>query len=621
MESYEYLDSQEFEDVIDFAIFVIEYFKNNYLIIRDFLFKDSPWDILISWKISAEHPEFINYDTFNDKGEKELSHEELVQKKIYLLSIIHTTYYNCVLASLSKNTEDGYVEGSEIDKKLYEMVADEKDQTTLMLKNDLFAIKILKFFIHAIEVKLGHSIKTNTYNRYKYELRDIHELWKKEFKKRDMDKIIKNYESNGLVEDEILIICFNKSISNQVREYISGIFRNEEEVYGFINYLFTLAYSYLIKMRESGEEIVEIEEDIIELVEGDENLTNIFFSNFNVASQILENVFDSMMEFGSKYDLSHEINDEDCKAIIRDLDEHYDDEFEPDCMLHTYSLDYDLRYIINRLLKQNDYTEFMSLLLDDREIYDLLFYTFLDARNSSFYKVEMIRKIIADVFEFLEYRLTLINNLEDRKHYEEIKNLKTDKASIINYFVNNYIYLLEKYSEYNECSDYFSEKTLFKNFKAGNIPKLDKLSLYSFHRYVNIVCGNLVELKSVDYLNNLLKSIKSSELFVIKNDAEINDKLFRLVCLNLYERLVTEQIIDETSKKNINEIIDFIEQTDDFSNLFISNPPLCMKILNLFLSLNTEDITNASEFMYRSKITDEKQIKVLKKLNKYEENN
>ena len=146
MENYNYLDTQDFEDEVDFALFIIKYFKNDYLVIRDFLFKDSPWDLMIQWEITVTHPEFIEYDTYDERGRKYFSADELVKRKIHLISIIYSTYYNCVLSALPKD-DDELVEAPIIDFYMYNLVSSTQFQANLMLKNDLFAIKILKFLL------------------------------------------------------------------------------------------------------------------------------------------------------------------------------------------------------------------------------------------------------------------------------------------------------------------------------------------------------------------------------------------------------------------------------------------------------------------------------------------
>lgn len=82
--NFDYIITDEFRSAIPFSKYVIELFKNDYRVIKDFLTNNSPWDLMIEWKLS-------------------LTHDELIEKKVKMYNVINNTYFNCFLNCLSKN--------------------------------------------------------------------------------------------------------------------------------------------------------------------------------------------------------------------------------------------------------------------------------------------------------------------------------------------------------------------------------------------------------------------------------------------------------------------------------------------------------------------------------------
>ena len=607
---YEYINSESYEEVQDISIFLIEYFNNDYIVIKDFLIKTpSPWDSVFLMKVNNN----INLVPQNIIKDKDYIDEmDLRNIKARILSEIFNNYtMNIIIPFLQEfdNTDDDVLIAS-LDGTLIDKFKKANHNPEILLYDEFYMIRIIEFYVKTLLIKTDNEMKIDTFNRYKYDVLKIKEIYTKEVEKTNFNNLLLHYIETHSKNDETKICRFDMNIAKKVRYYINMNFRDENDVFGFINYLFSLVYSFILYQAEKGEEIEDIEQEIIDVVEGDNNLTKLFFTNVTIASQIVEKLNDNIDELGKGYDLRHSIKDERKQDILRDLDYNFDDTNENNITIHTYSLDSKLKKLIFFLLLKNGESKFYDIVMDttslDSKIYDQLFELGLDPRNSDYYKIEMIKKIVSDVFEYLNY--VKIKDI-DVFNYNIIKNINSFNG-LINYFSNNYKYIIDMYIKYSNVCLFEHEKAKFNIIKNGNLNQLEKIYFYSIDRYLEIFANKYTELKYIDDINEIIDKLNDDSWNITISD-------LNKIIVYVYERLICEPPVINISQSMKEKLLFYIETREDLS--YIEYNEVFNLLRKCFITLVSSSFSNEDECSIRKNIKNENKIKILNKMKKYEQ--
>ena len=126
------------EKTIYFTKVVIEYFRNDFGVIHDFLLEDTPWDIQLAYLLE------VNID-------------EIMRHKELLLNSIITTYHNNVLIYPIKA---GINKISLVDKPYVDKIQKGFDPLTIFVDDEQCCVKMIKYFIKLLPV----DIKIVTFN-------------------------------------------------------------------------------------------------------------------------------------------------------------------------------------------------------------------------------------------------------------------------------------------------------------------------------------------------------------------------------------------------------------------------------------------------------------------------
>lgn len=584
------------DDVLDFSVDVIEFFKNDYLSIKIFLAQESVWDRNLMLKLS-------------------LSNDELVESKHKMLKNIVMAYYSMLQEIVIE--PDNMI--CKVDYPFMKLLNSGLNPVDIFVNENFCSEQMLRHYITLIQDR--RTIRIDTYNNFQTNIMDFVSIYTNNYQIFEIDKISERVDALDDKKTQQKYIAFYRSLVKNVKDYIPNHFRNTEEESDFINYVFSLFYTDLIKKRNKSEELESEELKVIDFVESDSDLVEVFDFNPSIVILILEYLYNTYQENGLEYDCRKEVCDKNVQDCLRALDDNFDTKFEPDIIISDYTVDNKLSVILDSFDKNGlSSLDIYQLLLDHTSIYYQLYQVGLDARYSDFYKRLMIRKILSDVFEFESYlKVRLDNNAS--LHYDYLKSIKLNWENLLNYFVDKGTFLIESYYNYHIQSKNFSEKARLHIYRNNELKIIDQINLYSAVNYFAIMLGKLKELPSVDYINRMLDAVRNGQHLVAHNQETLDyvQKLVQAMCLNVYEHLV----VDDNNIKNVKEICHIIENESNILLYLLNNKNVLDYIAMLFIHYNKEAVSYDSELKLRSRINDEHHIKVLKRINPFdkEDNN
>lgn len=579
------------DDILDFSIDVIEFFKNDYLSIKIFLAQESVWDRNLMLKLS-------------------LSSDELKTSKNEMLKDIIMAYYSMVQQMFME-------EDNEIDKVDYpflQLLNKGLNPVDIFINDNFCSEQMLRHFITLIQDR--KDIRIDTYNNFQTNVMDFVSMYDKNYQMFDIDKVSERVDALDDIKTQEKYIAFYRTLVKNVKDYIPNHFRNYTEETAFINYVFSLYYTDLLKRRNNHEELETDEIQVIELVESDKDLVEVFSFNPSIVILILEYLYNAYQENGLEYDCRKQIHTKDAQNYLRALDDNFDTKFDPDIIINDYTLDKKLSIILTDLDNAGlSSSEIYQLLLDHTSIYDQLYRVGLDARFSDFYKMLMIRKILSDVFEFESYLKVKLSN-DASLHYDCFKKMTINWDNLLNYFVDKGTFLIESYYNYHIQSDNFKEKTRLHIYHNDELKFVDQINYYSLINYFTIILGKLKELPSVDYINQMLEVVRNGKSLVVYNQETLasTQKLVQAMCLNVYEHL----IVDNHKMNQAKEICNIIENEPDILLYLSQHQNILNYICRLFVYYNNDHVSYDSEIKLRSRIQDEYHIKILKKINPFD---
>ncbi len=584
------IDYEEFNNILPFAVNVIQFFKNDYLIMFDFLKNKSPWDT--SFVVGLN-----------------ITNDELAKRKKELIENIVNIYYSCVIKPVyNSSLEERRMMA--VDHDFFSELNKKKTPMQVFMTNEYCSLQVLKFYVSFVSE--NESINICTRNRFKSDLASVIDTISKLNKKYGIDDSKQEIDSHT----EELFDAFYEELYKSVVTYNGWNFRNEEEISDFINYLYSLAYAYVVKDNLSEEEGIQ---GFKELVETTDNLYSHFYTSGLDSILLFELLDELLKKYEAYYDLRKLISDEAVQDLFARLDNNYLDKELSDTMINDFSLDLKLDYLLDVLcLRCGNYLNVYNLLMDGTPLYEDLIKIGLDARFTEYYKEQMIRKIIACVFEYESYNFSINNDIETSKNYTDIKELSSkEHEDIIFYFDENYDELLEKYHEYISLDENFMYRAKEHVYKTNDLYVIDKIYGYGVSRYFMIMLNKIKATNSVDYINKYIGFATSVEDKCFETDEEIKEYeyMIRTICLKVYEHIILDEIIVE----DIDDIKRVFECEENIFDYYVNNEEFSTKIESLFFRIVRKKLTYESENELRKKITEEEHIKTLRRINPFDE--
>ena len=587
----------------EFAHTIFNYFKNDYLLIKDFMKKETPWDEMICLMLKKNSDELFQLKT------------DLVTKMIF------TYQYNIIYPmQFSRNDKDNssipdrifYNEVLNIRKFLEkENIYCEDNFIEALLdyvnSTDFAYIQIIKHYMHILSSK-GYELIENNYNAFKYDVYNINEIYSTlEFATGLVYINDDNYKNNISVCKEVFDEFYSR-LYREAKKYIESSFRTNYEKNSFIKYLISLAYAYMKNEKELSEEDVLI----LDIIENDENITNSIYDYKDFLCLILEMVHNAWLEHGEYCDCRSEV--EDSRNVISNLDVTFNKDNKKTYKVDSIYTELYLEDVLATFINDNMSIDeiYCYLMRDNLSIYDRLFNSKLDPRFELDYKKDLIRKIVADNYEYHCYLTNYLNEDIENNHYKKLSEIDVTKfENILNYFIENYQSLIENYYTYQNESIYVSEKARLQIYKSDEIDKLVKINKYSINRFWLIFSNNIVELSSVDYMNKCMSAIGNDY-----KDYDYEDivKMISSMCLNIYEKIILGQIEGNAMQY----IKKYIENTDDIVEHLLDNERIRKSLEEIFLKINEYNVSYSEEVSARKKIGNNYQ-KILKRLNPFEE--
>lgn len=582
----DYLDG-----ILDFSIDVIEFFKNDYLSIKIFLVQESVWDRNLMLQLS-------------------LSSDELVAHKKQMFKYVVMAYYSMVQQMLME--EDNEI--CKVDYPFLQLLNRGINPIDIFVNNNFCSEQMLRHFITLIQDRT--DIRIDTYNNFQTNIMDFVSIYVNSYQVFGIDKVSERVDALDDKETQEKYIAFYRALVKNVKDYIPTHFRNCEEESSFVNYVFSLYYTDLFKKRENNEELESDELDVINMIESDKDLVEVFDYNSSIVILILEYLYHSYQENGLEYDCRKQMQDQTAKDCLCALDDNFDTRFDSDIIINDYTLDKKLSIVLTNFDNAGlSSTEIYQLLLDHTSIYDQLYRVGLDARYSDFYKMLMIRKILSDVFEFESYlKIKLGNNAS--LHYDYLKNMTLNWENLLNYFIDKGTFLIESYYNYKIQSVNIKEKARLHIYHNDELKFVDQINYYSLINYFAIMLGKLKELPSVDYINQMLDLVRNGQYLVVhdKDTLISTQKLVQAMCLNVYEHLV----VDAHNITQAKEICNIIENESNILLYLLQHKDILDYIAKIFMYFNYEPVSYDSELKLRSRINDDYHVKILKKINPFD---
>jgi len=583
---------------------IFNYFENDYLIIKDFLSKDTPWNDIFSLKFKKNSDEIFQLKT------------DLLSKMIfsYLYDIVYPL-------QISDNEEELFCMPDKIINNEVIRLKTELEKEKIYSEDNFiyvyseyintsnFAfIQIIKHYIECLRNK-GYNIISNNYNAFRFDIQNIYDIYNQI--QIDTGVIYINCDIKDNKTKETFGIFYHK-LYTKVKEYISKNFRNEDEKNNFIKYLLSLVYAYFKYSDINSDSLTDEDKIFIEYIENDSEAYNYIYNDKDLFSLVLEIIYNLYYDYGEYYDFRDKLSNKD---LFIKLDDTYLNKKNTQYKYDGVDTELYLGYVLASFESDgSSFEDIYNYLTEDRiSIYDRLYSAKLDPRFENEYKQEIIRKIISDVYEYQCYLYTGLNKVIDNNHYLNINKYNIyDLKNILEYFSDNYMSLLEKYYTYQHESIYVVEKARLHVYKTQELNKMLKINRYAISSYMPLLLNRIFKLTSVDYMNKCISSISNE----YKND-NYDDivKMLNTMCLNIYENILIGNIED----KSMPYLKIFIECTDNIGEYLINDNETRKKLESLFMKINNYGIAYSEEINTRKIITDENNKKMLKKLNPFNE--
>ena len=575
------------EKIIEFIREVYEYFRNDYSIIIDFLSMDSPWDKHFLSKF-------------------DMSKEELDVRKIEMEKSITQTYKKNII-----NTALEMKKIRVVDKKVFEQFTSGESLEYIFFSDSDSNVIMQKLFFRLM--KYNYGFKESTYHKFKRNVWDINEIYNDLYDRFGIEQILDHYQDNPLINDLLLKTedAFDINLYVQTIHYFNNNFRDMTEEKEFLDYLFSLCYAYMLYEQASGriDQFSGVEEAIKSVVECGLDTHDCFYYNQEIGVTILSLVNAMTANLGDKYDLRKAVNDSQVQDYFRIFDKNYDTKFDPDVMIYDFSIDSRLEAILEEM-RPMGLDNIFTILKGSDTIYSYLFDNGLDPRYEDFFKNQLIRKVCGDAYE----AETFYRKHESRAvfpHVEDLKKLGNSDEAIFSNFFECGDELLSIYYYYHNEHEYIREKARLEAYTGKELPVIMKLNPYAHYNYIHIVNGDLIELDSVNKINEVIDlDIEGMYKALLMNPSYIS-----LVVMNVYENMLQEPINDGLIK----ELIETIEQTENITDYMIQNKQKLLSIIKLFKAYNGDELCNMDELGLRSSIKEEGKKKVLRRLNPFEE--
>ena len=585
----DYIITDEFRSAIPFSKYIIEMFKNDYRMIKDFLTNNSSWDLMVEWNLS-------------------LTHDELIEKKVKMYNVINNTYSNCFLNCLSKNEFEKIISKD----KALEYVMKNKIYTIQLFSENLeFATKMIKLYIEFL--KRQTDIKECTYNKYKNDVENIIGIYNMEYMKNDMDEDL-SYEENA--------INFFYKTNYKIKKYINNTFTFKNEKEEFINYIISLAYAYLKDMMNtSDEDILDEEVMFIRTIEKDKDLKKMFDNDDNFFTILFETLSSCLLEYRQSYDLRKKVTDDKSIEIFNKLDKNFNVEYSSDIVIEDYTIDILFERILKTFIVEFNNEQIFDLLTDEISIYNDLFSNGLDPRFEKRYKLLMMRKLIVNSYEYLFYLYSIKDERIDFNVVLEDIKLPKNNDAVFSFFCNNYNDILNMYREYNNKDINFNDRVRMEiyNNNLEHIIKMKRTYFFIEGRYFGIMSGRIKKFDSVDYINDINRKIFLEKRLELNGIKEV-EKYFKTICYYVYERIINMNDCSKGIEIEINDMITAISSIDNFTEEILKNKELFGKINFWYVNLSSKEISYYEESKLRNKINNPEHIKVLNRLNEFNEN-
>ena len=203
---------------------------------------------------------------------------------------------------------------------------------------------------------------------------------------------------------------------------------------------------------------------------------------------------------------------------------------------------------------------------------------------------------------------------------EDIKLPKNNDA-VFSFFCNNYNDILNMYREYNNKDINFNDRIRMEiyNNNLEHIIKMKRTYFFIEGRYFGIMSGRIKKFDSVDYINDINRKIFLEKRLELNGIKEV-EKYFKTICYYVYERIINMNDCSKGIEIEINDMITAISSIDNFTEEILKNKELFGKINFWYVNLSSKEISYYEESKLRNKINNPEHIKVLNRLNEFNEN-
>lgn len=571
-------------DVI--TINVIEYFKNDPNVIRDFLsLTPSPWDTLFMIKNN------INVDEL--KAIKDNVLDNLVNKK---------------LDRMINEYDDADISDDIYSKEeVYNLFNTDEECTHKIIESYMF------------DIAKKYNVNISLFNFFKSYIEDL------------LQDYIYNLESFDLEQTSIdntflseLSPKHKPFIKKEAKDFIKYIENNipEENVNLFIGYLLSIIYAY-IRVYIDNVEDIEIDDSVfVDILDSDIDYKEYLINSPELIVRLVDHLNDLYSLYPHNYDLRKQIKDDVIQSIFNNIDPYYNSYFEDTVLLNDITIEDKLDKVMrmfkdNDLVRNNDIDYIFSndQIIDYLEgihsMYSSLLSVGLDARFEEYYSTLIIKKYVSDVYEYLGYIRTLDNSfdVEYLDLYEEIQEIDYDWKSIYGLFYDNYSIILDLWYRYANKDINFHIKAWLEAKNNGDYKTIININSFAVYRFSKL--QNTKELQSVDCMNNILRQMSTGSYEFGENAHDICN----IICLNIYERLLTLEDYTLEQKK----LLDLFNNSDNLPEYLDKHQTEFWKIINLFDKINPTEVDYIKECNIRNNIKSEEHIKTLKKLNPFNE--
>ncbi len=571
---------------INFIKTCVEFFKNDYYMLYDFLVSDTPWDRCITYKVGMDPKDLTEY------------------KELFICSII-STYQKLLRASLDSS------QINIVDYPLATKIMEGTPINQLFFNDAESYLVMIKFYIYALRDDV--TFKKDTFNEHKVLISKIWDLYYGLLGKYNLINVeVDGMSLSSSNSYEQRFAAFRKELYAKICELFQQNFRRIEEEQEFINYIFSLAYAQLYLDRERGEELDSEELAVMSIIEGEMDTRESFYYNMNLALIPIEILMNLCDNYWPNIDIRKEVDDSDVQRYFSNLDDNYDTKFDSDLIITDYSVDDSLEAILSFIYDNKSCDEIYHLLTSNECIYEMLMDNNLDGRYEGYFKYLMVCKILADTFEYESYLNATTKDHDQTINYQNLLGMKVTPNNIVNYFEEHSHFLIEKYGEYHSSKTVVEKARLHvANMKEDSI--VTKIFPYASINYFLLRYRKVAPMASVDYINRLVLETRQNPEYDFFGEDEEANKLLLSMCLSVYENLLLEENIDEEKSSAIK----FLENSDNLIKDLQSNPEMLALIMRLFNEYNQEETTYNEELTKRNSIVKKNKVKMLNKLNPF----